>query len=80
MIDIVELATEGSGFAVDEPVEELGIRWMLPPWLEARRNTITASLKPVKLRGLLAFSPDGKVGSALDLVKGLAGVLDWRWI
>ncbi|MFN3979161.1 MAG: hypothetical protein ACK4SA_02095 [Caldilinea sp.] len=58
MIDIVELATEGSGFAVDEPVEELGVRWMLPPWLEARRNTITASLKSMKLpTGVYWHSP-----------------------
>ncbi len=60
---IVELATEGPGFAVDEPVEELGARLMLPPWLEARRNAITARLKPVKLpTGLYWHSPRQQSG------------------
>ena len=60
---IVELATEGPGFAVDEPVEELGARLMLPPWLEARRNAITARLKPVKLpTGIYWHSPRQQSG------------------
>ncbi len=44
---IVELATAGPGFAVDEPVTELGTRLMLPPWLEVQRSAIAARIKPV---------------------------------
>lgn len=46
---IVELATAGPGFAVDEPVATLGTRLMLPPWLEPRRTAITTGVKPVQL-------------------------------
>jgi glyoxalase family protein len=44
---IVELATAGPGFAVDEPVEELGSRVMLPPWLEPTRAAIVGRLTPL---------------------------------
>ncbi len=44
---IVELATAGPGFAVDEPVEGLGRLLQLPPWLESRRAEIEAHLQPV---------------------------------
>ncbi|MBW7881815.1 MAG: VOC family protein [Caldilineaceae bacterium] len=44
---IVELATAGPGFAVDEPEAEFGKRLMLPPWLEQRRGAIEAKLMPV---------------------------------
>ena len=46
---IVELATAGPGFAVDEPVAALGAHLMLPPWLESQRDAIAAGVKPVKL-------------------------------
>jgi glyoxalase family protein len=44
---IVELATAGPGFAADEPVEELGGRVMLPPWLEPSRAAIVGRLTPL---------------------------------
>ncbi len=34
---LFEVATDGPGFAVDEPAESLGERLILPPWLEPRR-------------------------------------------
>jgi len=43
---IVEIATAGPGFAVDEPVEELGARLMLPTWLEPHRAQIEGALPP----------------------------------
>jgi len=46
---IVELATNGPGFPVDEPVSALGTHLMLPPWLEAHRNAIVANVKPLNL-------------------------------
>ena len=44
---LFELATDGPGFAVDEPLETLGERLALPPFLEPRREQIEAGLKPV---------------------------------
>lgn len=46
-----EIATDEPGFATDEPVESLGTRLMLPPWLEPKRQEIAASLPPVKPDG-----------------------------
>jgi glyoxalase family protein len=46
---LFEIATEGPGFAVDEPVEELGRRLVLPPWLEPRRAEIERALQPIEL-------------------------------
>ncbi|MBZ0316234.1 MAG: VOC family protein [Anaerolineae bacterium] len=44
---IVELATAGPGFAVDEDVTELGTHLMLPPWLEKHRDEIEGALRPI---------------------------------
>ncbi len=46
---IVELATAGPGFLTDEPKAALGQHLQLPPWLEAKRATIAARLKPLTL-------------------------------
>jgi glyoxalase family protein len=45
---IVELATAGPGFAVDEDVAHLGEKLMLPPWLERFRGEIEGSLTPIE--------------------------------
>jgi glyoxalase family protein len=44
---LFELATEEPGFTVDGPVEELGRRIILPPWLESRRELVEARLTPL---------------------------------
>jgi glyoxalase family protein len=44
---IVELATVGPGFAVDETQKELGRRLQLPPWLAGQRTEIEAILTPL---------------------------------
>ncbi len=44
---IVELATLGPGFAVDESVETLGQELKLPQWLEQHRAQIEESLTPL---------------------------------
>ncbi|HEY4201879.1 MAG TPA: ring-cleaving dioxygenase [Devosiaceae bacterium] len=44
---LFEIATDGPGFAVDEPLESLGDRLSLPPFLEGRRAAIEAGLKPI---------------------------------
>ncbi|PSC03733.1 ring-cleaving dioxygenase [Alsobacter soli] len=44
---LFEIATDGPGFATDEPKETLGERLALPPFLEPRRAQIEAGLKPL---------------------------------
>jgi len=49
---LFEIATDEPGFAVDEPVEALGEKLMLPPWLEPHREQLQASLQPFEVRVL----------------------------
>jgi glyoxalase family protein len=44
---LFEIATDGPGFAGDEPLEHLGERLSLPPFLEHRRAEIEKGLKPL---------------------------------
>lgn len=44
---LFEIATDGPGFATDEPLERLGESLALPPFLEPRRSEIEAGLKPL---------------------------------
>jgi glyoxalase family protein len=44
---LFELATDGPGFAVDEPLDKLGETLVLPPFLEAKRAEIERGLKPL---------------------------------
>ncbi len=41
---LFEIATDGPGFLIDEPVEQLGTSLKLPPWLEPQRDTIARIL------------------------------------
>ena len=44
---LFEIATDGPGFDADEPMESLGEKLSLPPFLEGRRAQIEAGLKPI---------------------------------
>jgi glyoxalase family protein len=55
---IVELATLGPGFTVDESPDELGQRLRLPPWLEAQRSSIERGLQPLTVP---PWNPPGEV-------------------
>ena len=44
---LFEIATDGPGFHADEPLETLGERLALPPFLEPRRAEIEAGLRPL---------------------------------
>lgn len=52
---LFEIATDGPGFTIDEPLAALGLALTLPPWLEDRRFEIEALLPnvrmPIKLPG-----------------------------
>jgi glyoxalase family protein len=45
---LFEIATDGPGFASDEPLEHLGESLALPPFLEPRRAAIEAGLIPIQ--------------------------------
>lgn len=45
---IVELATVGPGFTIDESPAELGTHLKLPPWLEIDRPEIESILQPIQ--------------------------------
>ncbi|NRD76989.1 ring-cleaving dioxygenase [Bacillus sp. BRMEA1] len=49
---LFEIATDQPGFAVDEPVTELGTKLMLPAWLESKREELETALPPVEVRVL----------------------------
>lgn len=44
---LLEIATDGPGFAVDEESDALGTRLMLPAWLEPQRGKIEDQLTPL---------------------------------
>ena len=46
---LFELATDGPGFAVDEDAAHLGETLVLPPWLEADRAAIEATVPPLTM-------------------------------
>lgn len=56
---LFEVATDGPGFTVDEPLDELGTRLKLPSWLEPRRTRLEARLPELK-------APRGPVASRND--------------
>jgi glyoxalase family protein len=45
---LLEIATDGPGFAVDEPIATLGESLKLPSWLEPHRAAIEGELGPLK--------------------------------
>ena len=45
---LYEIATDGPGFATDEPLEALGRMSSLPPLLGGRRAEIERGLKPIR--------------------------------
>ncbi|MCZ2259553.1 VOC family protein [Sporosarcina sp. G11-34] len=47
---LFELATDGPGFATDEPLETLGESLALPPFLEGKREAIEANIKPLNTK------------------------------
>ncbi|HUR60173.1 MAG TPA: ring-cleaving dioxygenase [Opitutaceae bacterium] len=49
---LFEIATDEPGFSADEPMESLGERLALPPFLEPRRAEIEAGLKPLETKRL----------------------------
>ena len=44
---LFEIATDGPGFSVDEPLERLGSTLSLPPWFQVRRERLDEILPPI---------------------------------
>lgn len=59
---IVELATMGPGFLVDEPLATTGSGLQLPPWLEAQREMIADGLTELDLTPWPYDGHDGMTG------------------
>ncbi|MGG1599398.1 ring-cleaving dioxygenase [Paenibacillus naphthalenovorans] len=49
---LFEIATDPPGFALDEPVDALGEKLMLPEWYEPHRVAIEQGLPPIQIRVL----------------------------
>ncbi|CAG9614812.1 Putative ring-cleaving dioxygenase MhqO [Bacillus rhizoplanae] len=49
---LFEIATDSPGFTVDESIDELGEKLMLPSWLEEKRNELEQLLPSIEVRGL----------------------------
>jgi glyoxalase family protein len=47
---LFEIATEGPGFAIDEPADSLGESLKLPEWYESTRSAIERRLTPIALK------------------------------
>jgi glyoxalase family protein len=60
---LFELATEGPGFGVDEDLEALGERLILPPWLEPHRPEIEAALPDLSAAGTSGRAHDATAGA-----------------
>jgi glyoxalase family protein len=53
---VLEIATDGPGFLIDEPSDQLGTTLKLPPQYEAYRSDIEQSLPPVSVLHMARFS------------------------
>ncbi|WP_226530277.1 ring-cleaving dioxygenase [Metabacillus niabensis] len=49
---LFEIATDPPGFSVDEPIDELGTKLMLPSWLESKRQELEEHLPSIEVRNL----------------------------
>ncbi|MDW7985590.1 MAG: VOC family protein [Nitrososphaerota archaeon] len=56
--NLLEVATDGPGYTVDEPPESLGTRLVLPPWLESERKKIEYNLKLLDSRHKVMWPPN----------------------
>lgn len=67
---LFECATDDPGFVVDEPVEHLGERLMLPPWFERDRAWFEADLPPIAVPSGADGHPGGNLAAQLSAEAG----------
>ncbi len=51
---LFEIATDGPGMSIDEPLESLGETLKLPPWVEPRRTAIEQTLPPFSRKQVMS--------------------------
>ena len=55
--NLLEIATKGPGYTTDEPLEKLGSRLVLAPWLEPRRVEIEGALNELDQKNAHTWPP-----------------------
>ena len=55
--NLLEIATKGPGYTADEPLEKLGSRLVLAPWLEPRRSEIEGALNELDNNNAHSWPP-----------------------
>jgi glyoxalase family protein len=55
--NLLEIATKGPGYTADEPLEKLGSRLVLAPWLEPKRNEIEGALNELDRKNARSWPP-----------------------
>jgi glyoxalase family protein len=55
--NLLEIATKGPGYAVDESPDELGTKLVLPSWVEPQRKEIESFLKDTDSKNLQTWPP-----------------------
>jgi glyoxalase family protein len=55
--NLLEIATKGPGYTADEPLEMLGTRLVLAPWLEPKRTEIEVALAELDMRNAQSWPP-----------------------
>ena len=60
---LFEIATDGPGFTIDQPADQLGSKLMLPPWLEKQRAAIEGAVTPIRLPNARANSLTSSPGT-----------------
>ncbi len=56
-LNLLEIATKGPGYTADEPLEQLGKRLVLAPWLEPKRANIESALKELDSTNAHSWPP-----------------------
>ncbi len=74
---LLEIATDGPGFEVDEDPSDLGGSLRLPPWMQEQREEIQRALQPLELPDTGPKEEDGKrmAGQVGDSSAGGTGAL-----
>ncbi len=55
--NLLEIATKGPGYTADEPLEKLGSKLVLPPWLEPQRSNIQETLDDTDRKNAASWPP-----------------------
>jgi glyoxalase family protein len=65
-------ASTASGFAIDEPADQLGTSLLLPEWFEARRAEIVGMLEPITLPESNRRAGGSKVAASLEVPRSVS--------